>query len=203
MKDNYADIVQHNVETLCSRSGGAATLADWLPGIPEDDGSVRFQAFGEPCRLGPEGIYLSEIKQEGPVGIIISLYALAAGPRLPVMEPFRAFKDFPGSMPYAGAFAAYTQDALVPHVDAIGKRVPEILNTLGGITIAGPPIGDFSFCVMPLPKIALLYIFYEADEDFPAAVTCLFSANAADFMPMDGLADTGEYTSRKIIRLLE
>jgi hypothetical protein len=62
--------------------------------------------------------------------------------------------------------------------------------------------GDIAFRVMPLPKIALCYIFYEADEDFPASATCLFSANANDFMPMDGLADTGEYTSRKILQLL-
>ena len=46
------------------------------------------------------------------------------------------------------------------------------------------------------------YILYEADEDFPAAVTCLYSSNADRFMPMDGLADVGEYTSKKIIDLV-
>jgi hypothetical protein len=54
-----------------------------------------------------------------------------------------------------------------------------------------------------LPKIALCYIFYEADDDFPASVTCLYSNNANQFMSVDGLADVGEYTSRKIINLIE
>ena len=49
--------------------------------------------------------------------------------------------------------------------------------------------GDFAFVVRPLPKIYLCYIFYEADQDFPPSVTCLYSANANRFMPMDGLAD--------------
>ena len=62
--------------------------------------------------------------------------------------------------------------------------------------------GDFAFVVYPLPKVALCYIFYEADEDFPASVTCLYNNNADRFMPLDGLADVGEYTSKKIINLI-
>jgi hypothetical protein len=53
-----------------------------------------------------------------------------------------------------------------------------------------------------LPKIALGYIFYEADEDIPASVTCLFSNNANGFLPMDALADVGEYTSKRIIEMM-
>ena len=62
--------------------------------------------------------------------------------------------------------------------------------------------GDFSLIVYPLPKIALNYIFYRADDDFPATVTCLFSHNAAAFLPTDALADTGEYTSKKILEII-
>ncbi|MGD8834917.1 MAG: DUF3786 domain-containing protein [Desulfobacteraceae bacterium] len=45
-------------------------------------------------------------------------------------------------------------------------------------------------------------MFYEADEDFPASVTCLYSHNANRFMPMDGLADVGEYTSRAVLEIV-
>ena len=63
--------------------------------------------------------------------------------------------------------------------------------------------GDFSFVLYPLPKIALCYILYLPDEEFPASVTCLFSRNALSFMPLDGLADVAEYTSKAIIQLLK
>ena len=62
--------------------------------------------------------------------------------------------------------------------------------------------GDFSFVIYPFPKIALCYIFYEADDDFSASVTCLYSNNALSFLPIDALADVGEYTSRKMLDLI-
>ena len=40
-------------------------------------------------------------------------------------------------------------------------------------------------------------------SDFPASATCLYSNNANRFMPTDRLADVGEYTSRKILNLID
>ena len=62
--------------------------------------------------------------------------------------------------------------------------------------------GDFSFTLFPLPKVPLSYVFYLADEEFPASVVCLFAANAESFMPVDGLADVGEHTAERIIELI-
>ncbi len=62
--------------------------------------------------------------------------------------------------------------------------------------------GDFAFVVYALPKVALCYIFYKSDQDFPASVTTLYSNNAISFLPIDALADVGEYTSKKIIEIL-
>ncbi len=45
-------------------------------------------------------------------------------------------------------------------------------------------------------------ILYRADDEFPALVTCLFSANAAAMLPLDGLADVAEYTSKEMIRVV-
>jgi hypothetical protein len=53
-----------------------------------------------------------------------------------------------------------------------------------------------------LPEIALCYIFYLPDDEFPASATCLFSANALSFLPLDGVADVAEYTSRGMIQLI-
>ena len=42
---------------------------------------------------------------------------------------------------------------------------------------------------------------YNNDEDFPTSVTCLYSNNADQFLPIDGLADIGEYSSKKLLIL--
>ena len=106
-------------------------------------------------------------------------------------------------MPYVGAFTTHTEQLLVPHVAKIKESVQTITKTLKGEKAPSEAGGDFSFIVYPLPKIALCYIFYEADDDFPASLTCLFSNNANQFMPVDGLADVGEYTSQKILKLID
>ncbi|MFZ0726533.1 MAG: DUF3786 domain-containing protein [Desulfobacterales bacterium] len=116
--------------------------------------------------------------------------------------PLKAFKELPDSMPYSGAFTTHAENPLIPHVAAIESAQPLIVSALGGEPPPRQASGDFGFLVRPLPKISLVYIFYRADDDFPASVTCLFSNNAADFLPTDGLADVGEYTSKKILALL-
>ncbi|MFH2218119.1 MAG: DUF3786 domain-containing protein [Pseudomonadota bacterium] len=195
MSSNYAKIVRDNLEKIY---GNLPTdLARNLPG--EQDGCFSFDAFGERCEIRPDGIFLGQKQESGVVGILISLYALHAGPEPCILEPLKAFKDFPNSMPYAGAFVTHTQQILVPHAEQITGARKTIIERFGGEDAPISAGGDASFLVYPLPKIALCYIIYDADEDFPASITCLYSSNARSFLPIDALADVGEYTSKKII----
>jgi hypothetical protein len=199
MEDNYKKIVEANVARLYARL--PLDLADRL-GASQSEEEFTFSAFGGLCRIEPHGIHLDDEHQTDVIGILLSLYALHADPALCVLEPFKAYKDFPNSMPYAGAFVSHTEQILVPHVDNLKTVQDRICQRLNGQDATTRVAGDFAWLVYPLPKIALCYIFYEADEDFPASVTCLFSNNAAMYLPMDALADVGEYTSKKILALL-
>jgi hypothetical protein len=200
MTDNYAKIVQDNLDRLYGDL--PHDLAKNLPG--EQDGErFIFDAFGEKCVIEPKRITLGGEEPSSVFGILISLYALNACSGVCVLSPFKSFKEFPDSMPYVGAFTSHAEQLLVPHVAKIKKEVQTITRTLKGENAPSEAGGDFSFVVYPLPKIALCYIFYEADEDFLASVTSLFSNNANQFMPIDGLADVGEYTSRKILDLID
>lgn len=199
MSNNYAKIVQDNLKKLYENLPKDLDRA--LPAEQNGDTFV-FQAFGDTCEIRPDGIYLNEVQQTGVIGILISLYALNSKLDTCLVEPLKAFKDLPNSMPYAGAFVTHTQQILLSHVDAVAESRNRIIETLNGCEAPFDVGGDFSFMVYPLPKIALCYIFYEADEDFPASVTCLYSNNALSFLSIDALADVGEYTSKKIIDLI-
>lgn len=200
MGDNYAKIVRNNLKKLYEKP-----LTELSRALPGDDyrNSFVFEAFGAKCEIQPDGIFLGEEIQSGVIGILISLYALHARLDPIVMEPFKAFKDFPNSMPYAGAFVTHTQQILVPYVESIVEEKERIMQLFRGRNAPDNVGGDYSFLVYPLPKIALCYIFYEPDDDFPASVTCLYSNNACSFLPIDALADVGEYTSRKILDLID
>ena len=200
MPDNYAKIIEENLRLIHQ-----APLEQLLSTLPaERDGDcLVFKAFGETCRMSSDGVFLNNRRETGVPGILISLYARHVGPAPRMVAPLRAFKELPNSMPYAGAFTTHTETPLTRQVDRIEAAQPLIARALQGEPSSHLAGGDFSFLVSPLPKISLCYIFYRADEEFPASVTCLFSNNAPDFMPTDGLADVGEYTSKKILTLIE
>jgi hypothetical protein len=199
MTDNYAKIAQNNLDKLYKDLPG--DLADNLPGRQNGNGFV-FNAFGETCTISPDGISLGKAEHSSIFDILISLYALNARPDNCELLPFKSFKEFPDSMPYVGAFTTHTEQLLVPHVEKIKAGLDIIKEVLNGEAAPADTAGDFSMVVYPLPKIAVCYIFYEPDEDFPASVTCLYSNNARMFLPVDGLADVGEYTSRKILKIV-
>ncbi|MGD8541886.1 MAG: DUF3786 domain-containing protein [Desulfobacteraceae bacterium] len=194
----YARIVRANLEALFEAP--PPDLAARLGGVPLGAG-VALRAFGEDCELTPRGILLGGRPQSGVLGILISLYGRHAHPAAARREPFRAFKELPGSMPYAGAFAVNAEGILVPHAARLEASLAAVVAALDGGPAPAAVGGDLAFCVRPLPKIWLCYILYRADEEFPAAVTCLFSANAERFLPLDALADTAEATTRRIIAL--
>lgn len=199
MKDNYRKIATQNLARLYSNL--PRDLEANLPGKKQGN-KFRFRAFGRSCIISPKGIILDGEQMSSVIEILISLYALNATPEICISTTFKSFKEMPGTAPYVGAFITHTQDILVDHVDTIKTNRRTIAETLGGRECNQEMGGDFSLVVYPLPKIALCYIFYGADTDFPASVTCLFSANAERFLPMDGLADAGEYTSRTILEII-
>lgn len=200
MTDNYLRIARENLSRVDWRD--PAALAERL-GAGLEGGVLHFRGFGHEVRLTDDAITLDDRPAEGVWALLISLYALHAAPEPLEIEPLRAFKEFDGSMPYVGAFASHTQEILVPHVADLVRQAETLNATLDG---AAPPAGiagDAALLLRPLPKIALGYVFYLADEDFPASATCLFSANADRFMPTDALADVGEYTSRRMLALID
>jgi len=169
----------------------------------KDISEIRLKALGEDCVVRPEGVFINEKKEISPIGIIISLYAQNHLEKEPVFEPFISVREIPGSMPYHGAFHENSEKPLIPYVSRIYEKKDYILNKIGSPKKSfSEDAGDFFLVLSPLPKIALKYIFYFEDEEFPASVTCLFSKNAIDFLPLDPLADLAEYTGKKIRELL-
>ncbi|MGD8388953.1 MAG: DUF3786 domain-containing protein [Desulfobacteraceae bacterium] len=197
----YEALIRDNLRNAFA--GGSESLAGCLPARQGPEG-LTFSAFGASCTLTPEAVLLGGEQETGPRGLVVSLYAANATLDSVCLEPLIAFRDLPDSMPYQGAFAANTEQPLVPRASEIPAWRSRLLKALKGDETNPSPDtpGDISLLVFPLPKIALCYIVYLPDEEFTASVTCLFSNNARTFMPLDGLADTAEYATRRILELM-
>ncbi len=186
---NYEKIISENLSKLFSR---------------KSDSEIYIKAFGEECIIRPDGILINGIREISPIGIIISVYSLYADDKELILEPFISLKDMPESRLYHGAFHENVEIPLVSYVQAIYDKRYLLINRMGikGKEYKFKDTGDFSLVLFPLPKIALRYIFYFEDDEFPASVTCLYSNNASSFLPVDVLADLAEYTSKKIIDII-
>ena len=199
MITNYENLIRENLQKFYA--GLSQEAENTLPAVKYEN-EFRFKAFGKDCCLNQEKITLDGNDEVGPRGLIISLYAIWANHESMQLEPFLSFKDFPGSMPYQGAFSAHSERVLIPFVPKLKEKTRQIKNLFDGQEGLKELSGDFSFLLFPFPKIALAYIFYFPDDEFPPSATCLFSSNALSFMPLDGLADTAEYTSKEIIDIV-
>jgi hypothetical protein len=200
MNDQYLLIQMEHLKEAWLR--GKETLVQTLPARLEGD-CFYFQAFGETCELCQDAITLGGMPATGPEGILISLYARQVREEPTKMHPLQSFKELPNSGPYQGAFVARSEQVLVPHVLSIQREKQGIAQHFSGVVNTDAPSGDFSFTLYPLPRIPLYYIFYLPDEEFPAAVTCLFAADAASHLSVDGLADVAEYTGKRIIEMVK
>lgn len=179
-------------------------IEDLRSAIPAEieNGVLVFPAFGERCVLSPHGVTLGGEPASGVEGLLTALYASRVPAKPVQLHPLKSFKELPDSMPYHGAFTANSERVLEPYVEAAHRRQGEIVSRFSGTVNSDAASGDFSFTLFPLPRIPLYYIFHLPDDEFPAGVSCLFAANAQEFMPVDGLADVAEYTARRIIELL-
>jgi hypothetical protein len=195
----YADVIREHLARAFER--GAERLARAV-GASSDRGGLAFPAFGEACRVRPGGVEIGGRTETGPRGVVVSLYLRHAAEEETVEAPFRAYREWPDSGPYVAAFAKNAELPLVARVDRIEAERQRVLEAFAGRVPEAMP-GDFSLLLAPLPKVRLCYVFYRSDEEFPASATCLFSANANRFLPVDGLADLAEYTSRRILDLIE
>jgi hypothetical protein len=196
MSDQYLLIQMEHLKEAWLR--GKEVLEQALPARLEGD-CFHFQAFGETCELCSDVISLGGKPATGPEGILISLYARKVRDEPAKMHPLQSFKELPNSGPYQGAFVARSEQVLIPHILSIQGQKEGIAQHFSGEVNPDAPSGDFSFTLYPLPRIPLYYIFYLPDDEFPAAATCLFAADAANHLSVDGLADVAEYMGKKII----
>ena len=199
MTNNYGRLIIDNLAQVYSNKGDG--LASGLMAEQQDDCFI-FNAFGKKCVVEPGRISLDGREEAYVTGLLISHYCLSACPDRCLLQPLKALKEFPDSARYLAILKTHTERLLVPHVHRIKAAVSGIVAAFNGEITTPQTGGDFSFVIYPLPKIALCYIFYEADDEFPASAKCLYSNNADKFLPMDGLVDLGEYTSKAMLEML-
>jgi hypothetical protein len=125
------------------------------------------------------------------VCVILCKYLLMCPASAPQGDDWVSFRDFRDAAPLVANFANNVEGAIAREYAGRAADLRQSAEALGG----RPPSGDYRYdasSVIPaLPKIPLLLLFNEADEDFPAACSVLFERRAQNYLDMECLAILG------------
>ena len=166
-------------------------IADNL-GVSVDGGDVVIPFFGKPYRVSANGISDPTGKQP-PLSICVILckYLLMC----PLIEPlagnWMAFKDFKDAAPLVHAFS---NTVTRPIAETFSGRLSELEKSgkkMGGYAPREEFPYDLSLQVDALPKVPLLLLFNDQDEEFPAQCGMLFEKRTEKFIDMECLAMVG------------
>ena len=166
-------------------------LADKL-GIQLDGQTVIIPFFGKPYRISAKSITDPLNRQPHlSVSVILCKYLLMC----PMLEPlggnWMSYKDFKNAAPLIQAFF---NTVTHPIAETFGGRLAE-LETAGKKIGGHPPADQFSYDLAmqfnALPKVPVLLLFNDKDEEFPAQCSVLFEKRAEKFLDMECLAMVG------------
>ncbi|MDX2498365.1 MAG: DUF3786 domain-containing protein [Desulfobacterales bacterium] len=163
-------------------------IADTL-GIKLDGDEAVVPFFGKRYRVSKKAITDPDGKQPHlSICVILCKYLLMC----PLIEPlggnWMAFKDFKDAAPLVNAFS---NTVAGPMAETFSGRVPELEKC--GKKMGGYPPGEefpYDLCMQfdALPKVPLLLLFNDMDDEFPAQCGVLFEKRTEKFIDMECLA---------------
>jgi hypothetical protein len=148
--------------------------------------------FGKPIRVSAAGI--SEPSGGRPnfsICVVLFKYLLLCPDHDPVGNDWVSFKDFKDSAPFAGAFFNYTEIPLAKYFSGRLKDLDAACRGIQGHPPAAAFFYDLCMQFTALPKIPVLMLFNDADEEFPAQCAVLFERRAENYLDMECLAMVG------------
>lgn len=128
---------------------------------------------------------------------LIVLHYLVSADGTPVQEKWVAYRDLPGARYHEPAFAAEVE---VPLSRGLAGRKRELQAWAENNAKAVDLPGDVAAAWYVLPRVPLLLVFNEGDEEFPASARVFFDASAPHYLPTEDLSVLAELAA---LRLLE
>jgi len=158
-------------------------------GVEIEGDSILIPLFNQLYRISPTGI-VDPSGEEPPhsVKVVLCQYLLHAPAVEPEGEDWVSYRDFKDASPFVGGFQNNTEKAIAK--DFVGKleALRRACVQLGG---RDPGLNwgyQLSMKFDPLPRVPILLLFNDADEEFPAQCLLLFERRAERFLDMESMA---------------
>ncbi len=193
-RSNYDAVLAELLEEARARNAGAAAP---VLGGSFNDGSATVPLFGEQCTLTDGGVYKGSARLDTIGSILVLRYLLTAGDDS-LRNAWVPYRDLRDGAQFASYIKANIEDRLA---NVFGGKQPllrERLQTLDAKLYRSESNPDVAAALYPFPKVPLLILFWDKDEEFGASFQFLFDESAASFLDMEALAVLLEYASQKL-----
>jgi hypothetical protein len=169
--------------------------------LQDDEAIIPF--LGRNYRISKEGIFREDgSRPQMGTCVILSQYLLLCPEQEPVKNDWASYRDFKDSGPLANYFSNDVERTITKAFAGRMADLERSAERLGGYT----PDADFPYdlcrCFDALPKIPLLLLFNDVDDEFPARCTVLFRANAEKHLDGECLAMLGAQLAGRLSMML-
>lgn len=165
----------------------------------EGKGHFRFPYWQEEILLEVPTYLAISANDQKELGVahqaLILYYFITARP-ISLTEKWVSFTELPDGRFYNQAFQGYTGNLLRRHFGNQLERLEPAIQKLKGIEIS---FADRAFLFWVFPRVPLLLVYWQGDEDFPPNYQILFDACVASYLPTDACAIAGSMLTRKLI----
>ena len=167
------------------------SIAEKLGGRVEKDEMV-LSFFGQPYRISSRGI-TDPFGKQPPMGISVVLckYLLLC-PAIPSLDKeWVSYRDFKDTAPLVHSFINHAERPIVQNYSNRLKDLAAACKKLGGKDPGLDLNYQLIMILYPLPKVLLLLLFDDVDEEFPAQCKVLFERRAEHYLDPECLAIIG------------
>ncbi len=131
------------------------------------------------------------------VSKIIILHYINNASGIPLVGDKVAYGDIPSCLHYEPVF---TKRVLKPLQNAFGYDKYAFLEA--GLALGGKKeeYGDTSFTLFAFPKVAMTFILWEGDEEFPPSAKALFDPSITGYLPLEDIVVIAKLAASRILK---
>ena len=169
--------------------------------VAVEDRTITVPVFGRPYRVSPEGIYRPDGNPaDYTTTVIVCRYLLHSTDVEPIPHRWQSFKDFPDAAPLVGYFSVNVEAVIARHFSGRLDRLRNRVEQLGGRPHPMELSSDLVVGFDALPRVPIVLVFTDADEEFAATSTVLFESRARHYLDMECLGMIGSLLVEQLKR---
>jgi hypothetical protein len=162
--------------------------------------------FGREYRVSRIGIADGAKRRPGyVVCVVLAKYILRCPAFVTAGDGWVSFKDFKTTSHFTNVnyFASETERAIVKCFSGRRDELAEACRQTGGVPDESGMPYDLSVRFEALPRVSLLLLFNDRDDEFPAGCKVLFNKHAEHYLDPESLAMTGSLLAKQLNRRRE